>query len=122
MHGRSAKNYEAKQEILFKLFGKTFSRSFGDEQTLFPNKVKLVAEDIGPNQFARYLEYEGKRVAAYEGEKYRLTGNYTKFVRDGQAAQNAFFDTPLGRYRDYLREEGDLPYLSPEKLHELYEF
>ena len=55
VHARSAKQYKVKQEILFKLFGETFSCSFGDEQTFFLNKVKLVAEDIGLNQFVKYL-------------------------------------------------------------------
>ena len=62
VHARSAKQCEVKQEILFKLFGETFSRSFGDSQTFFMNKVKLVTASIGPNEFVKYLEYEGKRV------------------------------------------------------------
>ena len=111
-----------KQEILFKLFGETFDRSFGDEQTYFMNKVKLVAEDIGPNQFVKYLEYEGKRVASYEGERYRFTAEYKKFAQDGLKAQDVFSNTPLGRYRDYLREEKGLMHLTPEKLQELYDY
>ena len=122
VHARSQKQYEVKQEILFKRFGETFDRSFSDEQTYFMNKVKRVAEDIGPNQFVKYLEYEGKRVASYEGERYRFTGDYKKFAQDGLKAQDVFSNTPLGRYRDYLREEQGLMHLTPEKLQELYDY
>ena len=111
-----------KQEILFKLFGETFDRSFGDKQTYFMNKVRLVAEDIGPNQFVKYLEYEGKRVASYEAERYRFTSDYKKFAQDGLKAQDVFSNTPLGRYRDYLREEQGLMHLTPERLRELYDY
>ena len=40
VHARSERNYAAKQEILFKLFG-VFHRSYGEEQTFFLNRTKL---------------------------------------------------------------------------------
>ena len=57
-----------------------------------------MSEDIGPNQFVKYLEYEGQRVASYVDEKYVLTGDYTTFVKDEMTAQDAFLNAPLGRY------------------------
>ena len=41
IHARSERNYKAKQEILYKLFGQVFDRSFGDEQTYLLNKTRL---------------------------------------------------------------------------------
>ena len=106
---------------MFKLFGEVFDRCYGDSQTFFINKTKLVFEPIGPNDFIKYLEYEGKRVASYEGERYRFSGDYRKFAQDGLKAQDEFSNTPLGRYRDYLREEEGLMHLTPEKLQELFD-
>ena len=121
-HARSERNYEAKQEILYKLFGQVFDRSFGDEQTFFLNKTKLIIEDIGPNHFVKYLEYEGERVASYEGGRYEFSGNYSKFAQDALASQDAFSETPMGRYRDYLVDEEGLIHITPERLRELYDF
>ena len=122
IHARSERNYKAKQEILYKLFGQVFDRSFGDEQTFFFNKTKLVFEDIGPNHFVKYLEYEGERVASYEGGRYELMGNFYKFAQDALASQDAFSNTPMGRYRDHLIDEEGLVHLTPERLCELYNF
>ena len=86
LHAGVRRQYLVKQEILYKLFGKTFDRQFGDKMTFFMNKVKLIRENIGPKRFLTSLEYEGARVATYENGKYKLLGNPKKFVTDAQEA------------------------------------
>ena len=118
---RSEKQYKAKQEVLYKLFGETFDRRFGDKMTFFMNKTKPIVENIGPKKFITGLEYNGKKVAQYLDEKYVLTGDSQQFALDAQAAQEEFENTPMGRYCGYLRDQG-LMDVSPNKLHELYDF
>ena len=118
---RSEKQYRAKQEVLYKLFGETFDRRFGERMTHFMNGVKPVLGNIGPRKFITGLEYNGKKVAEYRDEKYVLTGDSQQFALDAQASQDEFEGTPMGRYRGYLRDQG-LMDVSPNKLHELYDF
>ena len=84
--------------------------------------MKLVFEDIGPNHFVKYLEYEGERVASYKGGRYEFSGNFSKFAQDALASQDSFSETPMARYRDYLLDEEGLVHLTPERLRELYDF
>ena len=68
------------------------------------------------------MEYEGERVASYQDGRYEFTGNFSKFAQDALASQDVFSETPMGRYRDYLIDEEGLVHLTPERLHELYDF
>ena len=122
VHARFKLQYEAKEETPYTLFGETISRDFGNKQVYFMNNVKLVAKDIGPNQFVTLIEYKGKKVAEYrEGEGYRLPGSL-EFLLDGKEAQKQFGNTPLGKYRDYLqRTEPGLADVSSERLRELFD-
>ena len=40
----SEKQYRAKQEVLYKLFGETFDRRFGDKMTFFMNRVRPIRD------------------------------------------------------------------------------
>ena len=79
-------------------------------------------EDIGPNHFVKYLEYEGEHIASYKGGRYEFSGNFSKFAQDALASQDSFSERPMGRYRDYLLDEEGLVHLTPERLRELYDF
>ena len=117
----SETQYKAKQEVLYKVFGETFDRRFGDKMTFFMNKTKPIVENIGPKKFISGLEYDKKKVAQYLDGKYVLTGDSQQFALDAQAAQEEFRNTPMGRYHGYLSDQG-LMDVSPNKLHELYDF
>ena len=118
---RSEKQYRAIQEVLYKLFGETFDRRFGDKMTFFMNRVKPIRESIGPKKFITGLKYNDVKVADYVDEKFVLTVDSQQFALDAQEAQDEFENTPMGRYRGYLRDQG-LMDVSPDKLQELYDF